>query len=164
MPRMRAKMIHPIRSLKIAAATMIIPRSVLKILISMRILATTGRAEIERAVAKKSEKISGSAPGSLPRSFGATQAEQKPIKKGTAMPVIPTVRAERPWRQTVERSTFIPDTRRKRAMASVVRLSIPTATGPPLGNRLALTSGAKNPRTVGPRRIPARISPSTAGW
>ena len=50
--------------------------------------------------------------------------------------------AVRPCRQTVLRSTSIPATNRKSAIASVVRASRAIGTGPAVGNNLILTRGS----------------------
>ena len=57
MPRTMAKMIHPMRSSKMAAAITTIPRSLRYRFRSISVLAMTGRAEIDIAVAKNSAKM-----------------------------------------------------------------------------------------------------------
>ncbi len=61
--KMTAKMIHPTRSLKTAAAMIIMPRSLRYRARSMSVRAITGRAEMLHAVAKNRAKMVGSAPG-----------------------------------------------------------------------------------------------------
>jgi len=163
MPRITAKMIQPTRSLNTAAATTSIPRSLRYRFRSISVLAITGRAEIDRAVAMNRAKSRGSAPASIPISCGRNQAAAKPTAKGTRTPAKPTLMASRPCRQIVDRSTSSPATSRNRVMARVISPSIAKAPPPACGKRKALHAGARAPNTVGPSSMPARISPSTAG-
>lgn len=55
-PRIKEKIIHPIRSLTIALAIIRYPISVLKRLRSIRVRATTGRAVMERGVPTKVQR------------------------------------------------------------------------------------------------------------
>lgn len=156
MARISAKMIQPTTSLKTAAATVIMPRSVRKRLRSISVLAITGRAEIDSAVATNRAKISRSAPASAPSSPGAAQAPAKPIANGARMPVIPTMIAFRPCRQTVERSISMPATSRNRAIATVVMPRRATADPPRWGK-----SSRRTPvRPARARSAPAECPPS----
>jgi hypothetical protein len=119
LPRISEKIVQPIRSLKIAALTTIMPRSVRYRLRSISVLAITGNAVIDIAVAKNNANTIASASGSRPNSTGIAHAPANPVMNGIRMPSIPTLSAVRPCFQTIDRSISSPATSRNRTIDSV---------------------------------------------
>jgi hypothetical protein len=164
MPKIMENRIQPTRSSNIADDITTVPISLRSRFKSIRILAITGRAEIERAVPTNSEKIRRSAPGPAPRKYGNSLAAANPNAKGMITPKKLTSRALLPWRKMLRKSISRPAVRRKNTTPIVVTVSKTIGRLPVEGNRNAYKSGLKWPKTVGPRRIPAMISPKTDGW
>jgi hypothetical protein len=81
-PKTTAKTIQPTISLKIAALTTTIPRSLRYRSISIRVLAITGSAEIDIAVAKKRANVNLLTLSSLPTCSERNHAVIKPNTKG----------------------------------------------------------------------------------
>ena len=98
----------------------------------------------------------------------------KPKMKGRTMPAAETAMAALPCRMTVERSTSRPTTKSRSVAEMVMKPSSATFSRPSKGKiaskRLILSRPCETrkaemtPKMVGPRMMPARISPSTEGW
>ena len=86
MPKIIENKIQPTRSSNIAEDMTTVPISLRSRFRSIRILAITGRAEMESAVPTNKEKIRRSAPGPDPMNRGNNPAALNPNAKGMMTP------------------------------------------------------------------------------
>jgi len=135
----------------------------LKILRSIKVLATTGSAVIESAVPTKSAKINLKDGSFIPRKSGKKYAAKKPIAKGNTIPMTLVYNAVFPCLNTNDRLTSKPETKRSIITARFVIPSIAISVDFELAKIVLNISGARVPKTVGPIIMPASISPTTDG-
>ena len=140
-PRTKENKIHPTRSSNMADDMITVPISVRRRLRSIRILAITGRAEIERAVPTNRAKIRRSAPTSAPRYLGKISAAAKPNANGKITPKKLTKSALLPWRKMLLRLISRPAVSRKNTTPRVATVSSTMGIGPVLGNNAAYIPG-----------------------
>ena len=164
-PSRNAKISQPTRSLMIAAATITMPTSVRKRLQVHQDLGDhRQRRDRQRGGEEQREDGAARRRAHARASAARPSRSPKPSANGTTMPATATARAVRPCRQTVDRSTSMPATSRNSAMPSVVSAFKDTATSPAAREEARLEPPARAaPSTVGPSRMPARISPRTEG-
>ena len=151
--------IHPTRSSNIAEEITTVPISSPGSPMSMRVLAITGRADIESAV-----PTSEFAPGRNPRNLGKERATINPMTNGKITPRELTNRALLPRRKIRRKLVSRPATSRKKTTPSVVTVSSTIGNEPVVGKTQEYHCGWKCPRTVGPSRMPAKISPRISGY
>jgi len=121
------------------------------------------RRDSTRAVAKNRANTSDRSRARAPRS-GAVPPRRNQ-ENGKTIPAMPTRTPLSPAAKIVERLNLHTPTNRNSAMASVVNPSMTNALRPLGGEERTKPLSARSaPRTVGPSKMPARISPSTAGW
>src|SRR5688572_21139182 len=166
MPTTPASSIQAMTSSTAAAQRAAVPSGALYSPLSTRILASTGKAVMHMAAPMKSENASAPGGSVTPStntppllSGRSGVAMSTPSANGTTTPLNETDSARRPSFRISRGSSSRPT----RNMKNTSPRSASCRSGTSAGNSAPGSPGNSRPRTVGPSRIPATISPITAG-
>ena len=162
MPATTESIIQPMVSSLIPAAIIVWPMSRRIRLRSISTLAMTGMAEMDMAVAMKSEKTSRWLLSASKKS-GRNCPNKKPDKKVTVMPPNETPMAVRAWRRMSVKSVSNPVINSK----NIAPMRLTTSSKYPCtavwGTKKSPIRGTNPLNRDGPKIMPAKISPMTEG-